>query len=144
MDGNLCIATHARMWYVYIYVLYHHNPGLHRRFYGLDLKRKWSYLKTYHRLIARFINNEENGCRFEGQRKETWIYTRPAWLIAVRERMLEFYSDGTTQFINTLALDVIHVLDSRNYFQACYGKYSSMHVCSRSLSFRQRVGCWIV
>ena len=25
--------------------------------------------------------------------KETWIYTEPAWLIAVRERMLEFYSD---------------------------------------------------
>ena len=68
-------------------------------------------LETSHR-YARFVNDEENSCRFEGQRKETWIYTWPAWLIAVRERMLEFYSDSTTQFINTLALDVIQVLDS--------------------------------
>ena len=45
------------------------------------------------RRYARFVNHGENGCTFEGQRKETWIYTWPAWLIAVRERMLEFYSD---------------------------------------------------
>ena len=32
--------------------------------------------------------------------------------------MLKFYSDSTAQFINTLALDVIQVLDSRNYFQS--------------------------
>ena len=32
-----------------------------------------------------------------------------AWLIAVRERMLEFYSDITIQFINT-ALDVLNQL----------------------------------
>ena len=31
--------------------------------------------------------------RFEGQRKETWIYTQPAWLLIIRERMLESYSD---------------------------------------------------
>ena len=52
--------------------------------------------------------NEENGCIFEGQRKETWIYTWLAWLIAVKERMLQFYLDQT-QFINTLALDAIQV-----------------------------------
>ena len=32
--------------------------------------------------------------------------------------MLKFYSDSTAQFINTLALDVIQILDSRNYFQS--------------------------
>ena len=32
--------------------------------------------------------------------------------------MLEFYLDKTTQFINTLALDLIQVLDSRKYFQS--------------------------
>ena len=38
-------------------------------------------------------DDEENGCRFEYQRKDHWIPTRPAWFIAVRERLLEFYSD---------------------------------------------------
>ena len=44
-------------------------------------------LETRHR-YARFVYDEENGCRFEGQKKETWIYTWPAWLIAAKERML--------------------------------------------------------
>ena len=70
---------------------------------------------------------------FEGQRKETCISTRPAWLIAVKERMLEFYSDST-QFINTLTLYVIQVLDGRNYFQSCKSKHSSLHLCICSLS----------
>ena len=38
--------------------------------------------KTRHR-YARFVNDEINGCRFFGQRKETWIYARPAWLKGV-------------------------------------------------------------
>ena len=59
---------------------------------------------------------------------------RPAWLIAVRERMLEFYSDQTTQFINTLALCLIQVLDSKNYFQSCKGEHNSMHIYCCSLS----------
>ena len=95
-------------------------------------KKKWLSWKTHHR-YAVFVNDEENGCRIEGQRKETWIYMRSAWLIVVKERMLEFYSHKTTQSINTLALDVIQVLD-RNYFQSCKGKHSSLHVCSLSLS----------
>ena len=33
----------------------------------------------------RFGHDEENSFRFEGQRKESWIYKRPAWLIVVRE-----------------------------------------------------------
>ena len=40
--------------------------------------------------------------------KGKWIYTQPALLIPVMERMLEFYYDETNQFINTLALDVIY------------------------------------
>ena len=32
-------STHARMWYIYsVYIFsYIHNPGVHGRFYGLDL-----------------------------------------------------------------------------------------------------------
>ena len=41
---------------------------------------------------ARFINVEENVCRFEGLRKETWVNTQPALLFAVWERMLLFCS----------------------------------------------------
>ena len=37
--------------------------------------------------------DEEKRCRFEDQRKETWIYSGPVSLIVVREKMLEFYSD---------------------------------------------------
>ena len=61
---------------------------------------------------------EENGCRFEGQWKETWIYTQPAWLIAVKKRMLEFIQTELLN-MNTLALGVMQVLDSRNYIQSC-------------------------
>ena len=46
---------------------------------------------------------EENTCALKDQRKETWIYSGPASLIVVREKMLEFYSDQTTQFIYKLA-----------------------------------------
>ena len=61
-----------------------------------------------------FGNDKENGCRFEGQWKDTWIYTWPARLIAGRERKLDFIQ---TKLHNSLALalDVILVLDSRNY-----------------------------
>ena len=62
------------------------------------------------------IRHEENGCRLEGQRKEIWIYSQPAWLIAHRERMLEFYSIHQ----HTQALDVIQVNDSENCFQSSY------------------------
>ena len=63
------------------------------------------------------VNDEENGFRFEDQRKETWNHTRPAWLIAVWKRLLELYTYSTTQFIkHAQGLDVIEVLDDRNYF----------------------------
>ena len=38
VDGKLRIASHARMWYIYLHEPYTHNPGVHGRFYGLDLK----------------------------------------------------------------------------------------------------------
>ena len=59
---------------------------------------------------------EEKRCRFKDQWKEKWIYSGLASLIVVRKKMCEFYSDQTTQFINKLALDVIKVLESSNYF----------------------------
>ena len=59
----------------------------------LTLKKKEMVSWKAHHRYARFVSDEENGCRFEGQKKETWIYTRPGWLIAVKESMLEFYSD---------------------------------------------------
>ena len=65
---------------------------MHRRFYRLNLKREMVVLKTRRR-YARFVYDEENGCRFEGLKKEIWIFMQQAWLIAVRERILEFYSD---------------------------------------------------
>ena len=101
---------------------------MHGSFYGLDLKKEMVVLENS---IARFVHDEEHGCRFEGRRKETWIFKRPAWSIDVRERM-EF-SGLTTQFINTLAMDVIQILDIRNYFYLAKVD-SSLHVGSRSLS----------
>ena len=31
-----------------VYVPHVHNPGVHERFYGLDLKRKWSFCQISH------------------------------------------------------------------------------------------------
>ena len=42
--------------------------------------------------VARLVN-EENDCRFEVQREEHWIHTRPTWSIAVKERLLELFCD---------------------------------------------------
>ena len=47
--------------YICIYMPYVYNP-----------------VCTEYIRLARFVNGEESGCRFEGQRKETWIYTWPA------------------------------------------------------------------
>ena len=33
--------------------------------------------------VARLVNDEENGCKFEAQTED------PGWLISVRERLLE-------------------------------------------------------
>ena len=47
---------------------------------------------------ARFVNDEENGCRFEGQEKETWIYTGTA---AARNSILEVFQ---TKLLNLSTL----------------------------------------
>ena len=66
-----------------------------------------------------------NNCyRFEDQWKETWIHALPSWLIAVCERLLELYTDSTTQFIkHAQGLNVMEVLDDQIYlltqFLAC-------------------------
>ena len=43
VDGKLCIAAHSRLWYIclyiYLYVLYVHNLGMHGRFYRLNFKK---------------------------------------------------------------------------------------------------------
>ena len=66
------------------------------------------------------VNDEENGYRFEDQQKETCIDSCPAWLIAIWKRLLELYTDQTTQFItHAQGLDVIEFLDDRNYFRSC-------------------------
>ena len=38
--GKLRIAAHGRMWYIYIYVAYVHNPEVHGRFDRLNLKKE--------------------------------------------------------------------------------------------------------
>ena len=45
VDGKLYIAGLARMRYVH-YVPYVHNPGVHGRFYGLDLKKEMVVLEN--------------------------------------------------------------------------------------------------
>ena len=62
--------------------------------------------------VARLVNDEEKDCRFEVQREEHWMHTRPTWSIAVRERLLKIFYDSTCLMLQyALALDVIQVLD---------------------------------
>ena len=42
--------------------------------------------------VARLVNDEENGY-IQSPKGEHWIHTLPTWLIAVRERLLEFICD---------------------------------------------------
>ena len=81
----------------YIYVPYVHNPGVHGRFYGLDLKKGNGHFenKLWRSAmeVARKANDEDNDCRFIVQKGEHWIHTLPTWSIAVRERLLESFFD---------------------------------------------------
>ena len=87
--------------YIYkcVCVPYIHNLGVHGNFTDLT-EWKWAYWKTRHRYNG-FFNDEENGCRFEGQRKETWMYTRPAWLIAVGKVCWSFIQPELLNSSNT-------------------------------------------
>ena len=75
--------------YTSVYVPYVNNPGVHGRFYGLDEGRIGKQATE----VARLVNDEENNCRFEVQRKEHWIHTRHTLSIAVRERLLGLFCD---------------------------------------------------
>ena len=86
---------------------------MNESFYGIDLKK----------------GNGQFGRPRPRERNR--IYGRPLWLIAVKERMLEFYSDWITHFISTLALDVIQVRDSGNYFHLRRHKFLA---CVKPLS----------
>ena len=48
--------------YIYLYVPYIHNPGVHRRVYGLDLIEGNGCLVKEAMEVARL--DEENDCRF--------------------------------------------------------------------------------
>ena len=43
--------------------------------------------------VARLVNDEKKGCRFEVQREEHLIHTQPTRSITVRERLLELFCD---------------------------------------------------
>ena len=119
---------------VYIYEPYFHSTESARTILRIRLKRGNGRLGKY----ATLGSSNEESWRFRGYKKETWTYTRPARLIAVRGMMLDFFSNKTTQFINTLALDVIQVLDSRNYlYLAKVNKVPC--ICVAAISFGQRV-----
>ena len=81
--------------YIYIYGMYTYavvQPETRWKILRIRLRKGNDRLGKL-AIGTRFVNVEENGCRFVGQRKEICIYTRLARLIAVRERMLEFYSE---------------------------------------------------
>ena len=129
------------MVYIYIHRTFI-TRRVHGRFYGLDFKNVGNGRLgklAIDTLVLSMMKKMAADSMAQGKNLDLH---GPAWLIAVRERSWSFIQT-TLQFINTLALDVIQVLDSRNCFQSCYGKHSSLHVCSRSLSFGQRVDGWI-
>ena len=65
-------------------------------------------------LVARLVYDADS----EGQRKEASLNTLRAWKLS-EKGCWNFIQTKPTQFINTLALDVIQVVDSRNHFQSC-------------------------
>ena len=66
-----------------------------------------------------------------------------ACLVAVRESMLDFYSDCTTRFLNTLGLDVIQVLGVSTIFNlAKVNRVPCMYAAAFPLG--QRVDDWVV
>ena len=74
VDGKLHITSPGCVWCIYIISYICRTRSVLGRFYGLD--GRMGCLKTRHR-YARFVD-EENGFRFEGLRKDSWIYAMPA------------------------------------------------------------------
>ena len=72
---------------------YVHNPESRRKILRTGQQKKEMVVMGSTTQIRKFVIDDEAYWRFEGLKKETWIYTWLARLIAVRERMLEFYSN---------------------------------------------------
>ena len=75
----------------------------------------------------------ETGCRFQSQREKNPKYARACGRLGSslgKDAGVLFRLNYI--FVNTLALDVIQVLDSGNYFQSCYGK--QFLACAQQLS----------
>ena len=124
MDGKLRIASHGVCdiyisWHIYLYVgiyiymlayificAYIHNPRVHGRFYGLDLKKELVVLENKPLRMLDQLMMKKMTADSKSKRKNTG-YTRPTWSIAVRERLLELYCDC----FNALALDGIQALN---------------------------------
>ena len=67
---------------------YFHNPRVRKILRTLKKKRICSSWKK-----ARLVIDDENNCRFDVQREEHWIHTRPTRSKTVWERLLELFGD---------------------------------------------------
>ena len=63
---------------------------MHRRFNEFDLIGN-SRCEKLAMEVARLLDDEVNGCRFDVQREEHWVNMRPTWLKGVREKLLDFF-----------------------------------------------------
>ena len=74
MENFVLPCTYIHIYYIYILCCMFITRKVHGRFYELDLKSGNGRLGEFAR-NAIFINDEENGCRLELQKKAT-EYTR--------------------------------------------------------------------
>ena len=115
-DGKLCIAECGIYTYIYVYICVcctFITRRLHGRFYGLDLKKGNTCLgkPDIDTLDSSRVKKTAADSKAKGK--------KPDLHAACLVNSCQGKDAGvTTQFINTLALDVIQVLDSRNYFQS--------------------------
>ena len=116
-------TLYCRAWlflvYIFIYILYVHNPDNASKILRTRLKkRKWSSWKTRHG-YARFVNVEENDCRFED--RKTLESHATCMMNSCQGKIAGvFFRLNDSIHQHAPALDVLQVLDGRNYFQSCY------------------------
>ena len=147
MDGKFLIAAHADMWYIYayicMYVLYAHNLESAQKILWTQHKKGNGRLAKTRHIYALDLSMKKTARdlkvqgRKNGSTQGLLGYSYPEKDARVLFR-LDYLSHQHT------GLDVIQVFDCRKYFQSCYGTHSSLHLCSLSLSFGQRVDDWIV
>ena len=88
---SYCLAC-PYVVYIYRYICaYVHNPGGEQNILRTQLKKGNDCCGKQAMEVT--VSDEENDCRFEVQRDEPWIHTRPTWPIAVKERLLELFCD---------------------------------------------------